>query len=215
MGVFAPARLLGEQSLSLRGGTMRRVSSRGLRGCGVLALGLVLITGSSALAQARMRPVPKGASQPVPLRPPGSNNQPGLAADGLLSPSGAAGSLDTRGQGTGSFATLSGRGQPTLAGVPNGAPGASPPWSPYGVPPYANPYAYPSPFAVSPYAYSPYGGVPPYGSPFGAFNPYGALPYGAANPFGAFGGLGTPFGGVNPPLGGVNPALGGVNPLGQ
>jgi hypothetical protein len=195
-----------------------------------------LISGSTALAQVRMRPAPRGANQPVPLRPPGSNTQPGLAADGLLSPSGGGG-LDVRGQGGSSFGTLSGRGQPSLAGVPNGTFGASPTWNPYGPTPYANPYgnpyAYPSPFAANPYAYSPYGGmapygavppyglnpyggVPPYGSPFGAFNPYGAFPpYGAANPFGAFGGLGTPFGGINPPLGGINPAFGGINPLGQ
>src|SRR5262245_52885975 len=111
---------------------MRRLSSRGLTGWGALALGIVLVSGGHALAQARMRPAPRGANQPAPLRPPGSNSQPGLAADGLLAPSGAAGSLDTRGKGSGSFATLSGSGQASVAGAPNGGVlGISPTWNPY------------------------------------------------------------------------------------
>jgi hypothetical protein len=217
---------------------MRRSLSLRLTGCAALALSLVLLSGERALAQRLLRPAPPPQA-PVPLRPPGSNNQPGLAPDGLLSPSGAAGSLDRRGVGTGSLPSLAGQGTPSIAGVPGGTAFGT--YSPYGASPYANPYAYGAypyggvnPYAVNPYAANPYGAFPPYGgvgpygmAPYGAVPPYGAVaPFGAANPyanpfvnpfvnpFAGFG-AGMPLGGGNAPLGGMNPGFGGINPLGQ
>jgi 5'-3' exoribonuclease 2 len=208
---------------------------------GVLALALVLLARAPACAQSRpaLRPQQHSLKQPATqLRPPGSNNQPGLSPDGLLAPfSGSIGgssSFATQGGGSGGTPALSGQGPAGVAGLPNGGLGAYSALNPFNsamtynsLLPYAalNPYnsfapyggVYPyggfGPYGASPYGgFSPFGGLPPYGAPPYAGLPYGGLPYGGL-PFGGLPYGGLPIGGVSP-YGGLNPYTGITSPFG-
>jgi 5'-3' exoribonuclease 2 len=210
--------------------------------CAGLALGLLLLAHTPASAQRRsVRPLTHSLQQPaVPLRPPGSNNQPGLASDGLLAPFGGVGNTTAFGTGggfassSGPLPALSGTGQAGVAGLPNGGlgnysglnpfnnsmtynsmalSGAYGPFGgayPYGGMPYGG-----YPYGGMPYGAYPYGGMPYGGMPFGGM-PYGGMPYGGM-PFGGYPPYGmTPFGGMSPyggmmPYGGMTP-FGGLNP---
>src|SRR5262249_6977569 len=154
---------------SPRGGTMNRAALASV----VVALALSLGSSKAVSAQTpTLRPAQKGLKQSAaPLRPPapGAPSQPGLGSDGLLAPFGGFNTRPAASSGS-SFATLSGQGQPSIAGVPYGN---------------FNPYAMGA-YGVNPYAVSPYPGVSPYGglSPYGAYSPYGAVnPYGALPPY--------------------------------
>jgi 5'-3' exoribonuclease 2 len=196
--------------------------------CAGLALGLLLLAHTPAAAQRRsVRPLTHSLQQPaMPLRPPGSNNQPGLASDGLLAPFGGVGNTTAFGtaSASGSLPALSGTGQAGVAGLPNGGLGNY-----AGLNPFNNAMTYNSMALAG--AYGPFGGAYPYGGmPYGAY-PYGAMPYGAypygGMPFGGmpFGGMpygGMPFGGYPPygmapfgglPYGGMMP-YGGMTPFG-